>query len=494
VSVLITGAGSRNVTATEHVDVLIVGAGLSGIGIAWHLQQGQPHRSYAILEARAASGGTWDLFRYPGIRSDSDLATFAYGFKPWTGEQALADGADILRYLRETAAEHGIDRRIRYGHRVVRAAWSSADARWTVAAERAGERITLTCGWLFSATGYYRYDQGHTPRFAAAETFGGPVIHPQRWPEDFDPAGRRIVVIGSGATAVTLVPALAREGARVTMVQRSPSYVLPLPGRDVIADRLRAWFGDERGHRLTRRKNIWQQRAIYRLCRRHPTVARRLIRRVNARLLPPHVDVDTHFNPAYDPWDQRLCAVPDGDLFRALRDGSVHIVTAAVERFTAHGVRLAGGRELEADAIVTATGLDLLVFGGIELAVDGAPVAVPDTTAYRSMMLSGVPNFAFAIGYTNASWTLKVDLIGRRFCDLLRHMDEHGFDQVVPVVEDDGMERRPLLDFSAGYVVRSLAQLPQQGARDPWRVVMDYREDVRQLRRAPVADPALRFA
>ncbi|WP_272477327.1 flavin-containing monooxygenase [Baekduia alba] len=481
--------------AVEHVDVLVVGAGLSGIGAAWHLQDKQPGKSYAILEARAASGGTWDLFRYPGIRSDSDLSTFAYAFKPWTGEKAIADGPEILEYIRATARDAGIDQHIRYGHRVVRAAWSSDQARWTVEAERTdtGQTVALTASWLFCASGYYRYDEGFTPRFAGVEDFGGQVVHPQHWPEDLDVSGRRVVVIGSGATAVTLVPALAAQGAHVTMLQRSPSYILPLPSRDPIADRLRKWFGDARGHELTRRKNIWRQRKLYAFCQKRPALARRIIRWVTSKQLPGF-DLDTHFTPKYDPWDQRLCAVPDGDLFRALRKGDAEIATDAIDTFTERGLRLASGTELEADVIVTATGLNLLIFGGVEVQVDGAPVAPADTLAFKGMMLSGVPNFAFAIGYTNSSWTLKVDLVCEHLCRVLSHMDARGLDQVVPVAGDAAQETRPLLDFSAGYVQRSLSQLPRQGASAPWHLAMDYREDVEHLRRGPVEDPALRFA
>ncbi|MDX6685515.1 MAG: hypothetical protein QOF86_1643 [Baekduia sp.] len=481
--------------AVQHVDVLVVGAGLSGIGAAWHLQDKQPGKSYAILEAREASGGTWDLFRYPGIRSDSDLSTFAYAFKPWTGEKAIADGPEILEYIRATAREAGIDRHIRYGHRVVRAAWSTADARWTVDAERTdtGETVRMTAGWLFCASGYYRYDEGFTPQFEGVEDFGGQIVHPQHWPEDLDVDGKRVVVVGSGATAVTLVPALTAQGAHVTMLQRSPSYILPLPSKDVIADKLRQWFGDARGHDLTRRKNIWRQRKVYAFCQKHPKLARRIIRAVTAKQVPG-VDVDTHFNPKYDPWDQRLCAVPDGDLFRAMRRGDAEIVTDRIETFTGRGLRLGSGAELDADVIVTATGLNLLIFGGLELEVDGEKVSMPDTLAYKGMMLSGVPNFAFAIGYTNSSWTLKVDLVCEHLCRLLAHMDARGLDAAVPVPGDAAMETRPLLDFSAGYVLRSLPDLPRQGASAPWHLAMDYREDVEHLRRGPVEDPALRFS
>ncbi|MCW3039790.1 MAG: NAD(P)/FAD-dependent oxidoreductase [Solirubrobacterales bacterium] len=490
-----TMSTTTTTTGVEHVDMLIVGAGLSGIGAAWHLQDKRPGTSYAILEARGAMGGTWDLFRYPGIRSDSDLSTFAYAFKPWTGENAIADGPEILEYIRETAADNGIDEHIRYGHKVVRASWSTEDARWTVEAERAdtGETVRMTAGFLFAASGYYRYDEGFTPRFEGTEDFTGQIVHPQLWPEDIDVAGKRVVVIGSGATAVTLIPALAAQDAHVTMLQRSPSYIMSLPSRDVIADRLRRWFGDERGHALTRRKNIFQQRKVYAFCQRYPKLARRLIRRLTEKQLPAHIDVDTHFNPTYDPWDQRLCAVPNGDLFRALRAGKADIVTDGIERFTEKGLRLSSGRELEADIIVTATGLNLQLFGGAELEVDGHVMVPAETLAYKGLMLSGVPNFAFAIGYTNSSWTLKVDLVCEYLCRLLDHMEARGQRTVVPVDPNPGQATRPLMDFSAGYVQRAIAQLPRQGAAAPWHLAMDYAEDVAHLRGAPIADGALRF-
>ncbi len=486
---------TRTADDVAHVDVLIVGAGLSGIGAAWHLQDKLPGKSYAILEAREASGGTWDLFRYPGIRSDSDLSTFAYAFKPWTGDKAIADGPEILQYIRDTAADNGIEEHIRYGHRVQRASWSSEDARWTIEAERTdtGEAVRFTAGWFFCASGYYRYDEGFTPDFPGQERFGGQVVHPQHWPEDLDPAGKRFVVIGSGATAVTLVPALTAQGAHATMLQRSPSYIMPLPSRDIIADKLRGWFGDARGHRLTRKKNIWQQRKVYAFCQKHPKAARKLIRGINKKMLPADVDVDTHFNPSYDPWDQRLCAVPDGDLFKALRSKKAEVVTDRIATFTEGGVRLESGRELEADVIVTATGLNLRIFGGMELEVDGKPIAIPDALAFRGMMLSGVPNFGFAIGYTNSSWTLKVDLVCEHLCRLIAHMDQEGYASAVPVHEDPDAPTRPLMDFSAGYVKRALDQLPKQGADAPWHLAMDYAEDVHHLRRSPLANPALRF-
>ncbi|MFF8507749.1 flavin-containing monooxygenase [Streptomyces sp. NPDC015492] len=482
--------------AAEHLDVLIVGAGISGIGAARYLKTELPAKSFAILEARQASGGTWDLFRYPGIRSDSDLHTFGYEFKPWRDEQSIADAPRILAYLRQAAAENGIDAHIRYRRKVFGASWSSDEARWTVEVERTdtGERTTLTCGWLFCAGGYYRYDEGFTPHFEGLDRFPGPVVHPQHWPADLDHAGRRVVVIGSGATAVTLVPAMAASAAHVTMLQRTPTYVVPVPRADLLANTFRKWLGERRGYALSRRKNIAQQRLVWRFCQRFPKTARRLIRWINARLLPPGYPVDEHFNPPYDPWDQRLCAVPDGDLFRAIREGRASVVTDRIAHFTERGVLLESGRELEADLVVTATGLNVQAFGGMRLTVDGQEVRLPDTLAYKGMMLSGVPNFAFAIGYTNSSWTLKIGLLCEHFCRLLAHMDAHGHDSCRPEPSDPGMPTRPLLDFGAGYIRRAVDALPRQGDRMPWLTSKDYRDDVKLLRSGSIADPELRFS
>jgi cation diffusion facilitator CzcD-associated flavoprotein CzcO len=489
-------ASSGASPSAKRLDVLIVGAGVSGIGAAYYLRRDHPGRSFAILEARGASGGTWDLFRYPGIRSDSDLHTFGYEFKPWRDQEAIAGGGKILAYLRETAAEHGIDEHIRFHTKVVGASWSSAEARWTVQIEQTetGERRTLSCAWLFCAAGYYRYDEGFTPRFEGSEDFGGRIVHPQLWPEDLDYAGKRVVVIGSGATAVTLVPALAERAAKVTMLQRTPSYIMPVPSRDKIANLLRALFGEQRGYALTRRKNITQQQAVWKFCQKHPKAARRIIRRVNARMLPPDYPVDEHFKPPYGPWDQRLCAVPDGDLFRAIRGGTAEVVTDRIERFTAAGIRLASGRELEAEVIVTATGLNVQAMGGMTLEVDGRAVTLAETVAYKGMMLSGVPNFAYAIGYTNSSWTLKVGLLCEHFCRLLAHMDEHGYEVARPVVADARMPLRPFLDFGAGYIRRALDQLPRQGQSAPWLTSMNYAGDVKLLRELPVEDAQLRLS
>jgi monooxygenase len=483
-------------TPVEHLDVLIVGAGISGIGAAYYLQRDHPQRSVALLEARAATGGTWDLFRYPGIRSDSDLHTFGYEFAPWRDERSIAGADRILAYLRETAAEHGIDRRVRFNRKVVAASWSSAEARWTVEVEHTdtGERTALTCSWLFCAGGYYRYDEGFTPHFEGRERFAGPIVHPQHWPADLDTAGKRVVVIGSGATAVTLVPALAETAGHVTMLQRTPSYVLPVPAEDKLANRLRKVLGEERAYPIVRRKNIAKGRLIWRFCQKHPDRARKLIRWVNTKQLPDGYPVDEHFNPPYGPWDQRLCAVPDGDLFRTIREGTAEVVTDRIVTFTERGVQLASGRELEADVIVTATGLNVQAFGGIRLTVDGAEVRLPETVAYKGMMLSGVPNLAYAIGYTNSSWTLKVGLLCEHFCRLLGYMDEHGYDAVRPQPADPDMPTRPLLDFGAGYIRRAVDRLPRQGDRAPWLTSMDYRTDVGLLRDGTVEDPELHFS
>ncbi|MGY1780036.1 flavin-containing monooxygenase [Geodermatophilus sp. SYSU D01036] len=482
-------------TPVEHLDVLIVGAGISGIGAGRYLTTELPAKSFAILEARGASGGTWDLFRYPGIRSDSDLSTFGYEFKPWRDRQSIADAPKILAYLRETATENGLDEKIRYHHRVLAVAWSSEDARWTVDVERTdtGERLQLTAGWVFCAGGYYRYDEGFTPVFEGRDRFRGEIVHPQAWPEDLDLTGKRVVVVGSGATAVTIVPAIAGTAASVTMLQRTPSYVLPVPREDKVAALLRKWFGDERGYALTRRKNIAQQRAIWSFCQKHPKAARKVIRWVNTKQLPEGFDVDTHFNPPYDPWDQRLCAVPNGDLFRAIREGRADVVTDRVVAFDETGIQLASGRHLDADVIVTATGLNVQAFGGVAITVDGAPVTLSETVSYKGMMLSGVPNLAYAIGYTNSSWTLKVGLLCEHFVRLLRHMDERGLDTARPVLADPDMPTRPFLDFAAGYIQRAVGRLPRQGDRMPWLTSMDYHSDVKLLRADSVVDPELRL-
>ncbi|MFN6554923.1 flavin-containing monooxygenase [Mycolicibacterium septicum] len=482
----------------EHFDVLIVGAGISGIGAAYYLQREHVGRSYAILEARDALGGTWDLFRYPGIRSDSDLHTFGYEFKPWRDEYAIATADKILAYLRETVSENGIDGHIRLHHKVLGAAWDSATARWTVDVERSGsegadpELVQVSASWLFCGGGYYRYDQGYTPQFEGTDRFGGQIVHPQHWPQDLDYAGKKVVVIGSGATAVTLVPAMAGTAAHVTMLQRSPTYVMPVPAKDAFANIAKRLLGPERGYALARRKNILKQRGVYTFCQKYPRAARAVIRWFNARELPAGYPVDEHFSPRYDPWDQRLCAVPDGDLFGVLGDGSASVVTDRISTFTEKGILLESGRELEADIIVTATGLNIQLLGGMTLSVDGQSVDLPQTVAYKGMMLSGVPNFVFAFGYTNSSWTLKIDLLCEHFCRMLTHMDQHGYDTVRPIADPD-LGTLPLLDFSAGYVQRALADMPRRGVDKPWVMSMNYTYDAELLRNGPVVDPNLKF-
>jgi monooxygenase len=486
---------SETPTATEHLDVLIIGAGISGIGAAYYLQRDQPGRSYAILEGRDRLGGTWDLFRYPGIRSDSDLHTYAYAFKPWTDEQAIADGPKILAYLEETAEENGIDEHIRYGIKVRHASWSTADARWTVEAERTetGEPVVLTCSWLFAAGGYYKYEQGYTPEFPGRERFQGEIVHPQHWPEDLDYTGKRVVIIGSGATAVTILPAMTDRAAHVTQLQRTPTWVLSIPEKDPIANFLKRTLSPERAYAITRRKNIWLQRGIYALSRKHPEVLKGMLKLGLRRRLPKGYD-RSHFIAPYDPWDQRLCAVPDGDLFKAISEGRASVVTDHIRTFTETGIELESGRTLEADIIITATGLDLQPFGGLELTVDGTPFVPADHFAYKGVMLSDVPNLAFAVGYTNSSWTLKVDLVCEYVCKLMTEMDRRGAAVAVPVCEERGMDTRPLLDFGAGYVKRAIDRFPRQGDRDPWQVIMSYDKDVEILRRGAVDDGIIRFS
>ncbi len=479
----------------EHLDVLIVGAGLSGVGAACRLRQQHPDRSFALIEARESLGGTWDLFRYPGIRSDSDMYTLGYDFRPWTDPKSIADGESILRYVQDTARVYGITDRIRYRRRVVAMSWDSSRARWTARIERTDTGATewVTADFVYSCTGYYRYDEGYTPDFPGTERYEGAIIHPQHWPEDLDTAGRHVVVIGSGATAVTLVPALARTAGHVTMLQRSPAYITSLPDRDVISAALRRFLPPSWAYTITRWKNVLVHTGFYKLSRRRPGLVRRILRKRLEAQLPDDFDVDTHFTPDYDPWDQRLCLVPNNDLFKALRSGQASMVTDTIETFTETGLRLDSGRHLEADVIVTATGLNLLMMGGMEITVDGTPVDLADTVAYKGMMLSGVPNFAFATGYTNASWTLKVDLVSDYVCRLLHHMDTRGYGQVTPVEPGDSVELRPLIDLESGYVKRSLDQLPRQGSREPWQLHQNYIRDVKLFRKGELDDEGVRF-
>ena len=481
--------------ASEHVDVVIIGAGLSGIGAACHLERRCPGRSYAVLEGRESIGGTWDLFRYPGVRSDSDIHTLGYSFAPWTDDRTIADGPSILRYIHATADEYGVKDHIRFGHRVTGAAWAGQDARWTVTAERDGEDpATLTASFVLFCTGYYRYDQGFDPGFDGRERFPGPIVHPQHWPEDLDYSGKRVVVIGSGATAITLVPALAEQAAHVTMLQRSPSYLVSLPGEDPVASRLRRMLPSMAAYQAVRWKNVALMTLSYRLCRRYPKLAKKVLRKGVLRQVPSDLDVDTHFKPRYNPWDQRMCVCPDGDFFSALRSDQATIVTDEVGTFTETGIRLRSGQELEADIIVIATGLNLLALGGTEVTVDGRELDLPHRLTYKGLMLDATPNAALVIGYTNASWTLKADLTCEYVCRLLNHMSEHGYDTAVAVCDRDSLTTLPLLDLDSGYVLRSVDEFPRQGSEPPWRLRQNYSRDIVTLRTGKIDDGVLRFS
>lgn len=482
-----------------HLDVLIIGAGLSGIGAACHLAMKCPSKSVLVLESRPSIGGTWDLFRYPGIRSDSDMYTLGYAFRPWTDAKAIADGPSILAYVRDTAAAYGIDRKIRYRHRVTAIGWSSEAARWTVEVERRAtddaspETIRFTCNFLFTCTGYYDYAEGYTPDFAGTETFQGQIVHPQHWPEALDHEGKRVVVIGSGATAVTLVPALAEQAAHVTMLQRSPSYVVSLPARDKFANRLRETLPSRAAYGIIRWRNVLLQLLFYTIARRYPAWFKRRIIGMIRKQLGPDFDVATHFTPSYDPWDQRLCIVPDADLFRALCKGTASVVTDHIERFTETGLLLRSDRTIDADIIVTATGLKIQVLSGIPVTVDGTPVDLAKTLSYKGMMYSGVPNLASAFGYTNASWTLKADLTSDYVCRLLDYMDKHGVTECRPK-RDPGVGELPFLDFSSGYVQRALDRMPRQGDRKPWRLYQNYALDLLTLRFGKLDDGTMIFS
>jgi monooxygenase len=481
---------------SEYLDVLIVGAGLSGIGAAWHLQDKCPGKSYAIVEARQTSGGTWDLFRYPGIQSDSDMYTLGYSFRPWKDAKAIADGPAILSYIREVASDHRIDAKTRYGHRVVAARWSTAEARWTVEIEQGPEKrkITITCGFLWMCSGYYDYAAGYTPEFPGVERFTGDIVHPQKWTDDIDYKGKKVVVIGSGATAVTLVPAMAPEAAHVTMLQRSPTYVVARPAEDSIANRLRRRLPIRLAYGLTRWKNVLLGMYFYQLCKRRPDRAKALILKGVRYFLGPDYDIEKHFTPRYNPWDQRLCLVPDADLFRAIRAKQVSVVTDQIETFTETGIRLKSGSELEADLVVTATGLALQLLGGMTVEVDGKAINPADTLAYKGMMYSDVPNFAVVSGYTNASWTLKADLVCEYVCRLLNHMQKNGVRQCTPRNDDPAMERLPWVDFSSGYIKRAVDKFPKQGSRRPWRLHQNYALDLMGLRYGSVRDKAMVFS
>jgi monooxygenase len=482
-------------TQSTHFDVLVVGAGISGISAAYHLQKNLPNKTYAILEGRERMGGTWDLFKYPGIRSDSDMYTLGFSFRPWTKPKAIADGASILEYLRETAEAFGIDRHIRYRQRVDGARWSSKDSKWTIEVTdtASGATVPYTCSFLYVCAGYYDYEAGYTPEFAGRDRFRGRVVHPQHWPSDMAIEGKRIVVIGSGATAVTLVPELAKRGGKVTMLQRSPTYIVSMPAKDPIANWMRTRLSPDNAYAATRWKNVALSMAFYQFCRRFPARAKKMLVEQVRRQLDGKASVENDFTPSYNPWDQRLCLVPNGDLFRAIRKEQVSVVTDHIETFTETGIQLRSGRTLDADLIVTATGLKLKLLGGIDVDVDGQRMSGPERMLYKAMMVSDVPNLAFAVGYTNASWTLKCDLTSEYMCRLLQHMDKRGFTKCVPR-RDPSVTEEPTLNFSSGYIQRSIADWPKQGSVAPWRLYQNYALDRVTLRHGRIDDPALSFS
>lgn len=479
----------------EHVDVIIVGAGLSGIGGACHLKRECPQKTFLILEGRETMGGTWDLFRYPGVRSDSDMYTLGYRFRPWREAKAMADGPSILNYIRETASEYDIDKKIRFNQRVLRASWSSDQARWTVETESGRDKTVgqLTCDFLYLCTGYYDYENGYTPEWPGFERFRGRIVHPQKWPEDLDYTGKQVVVIGSGATAVTLVPALAERAAHVTMLQRSPSYIVTRPAEDMVANFLRRVLPANAAYMLSRWKNVLAGSFFYNLARKRPAVFKWMVARGVRNQLGEQYD-SKHFTPPYNPWDQRLCLVPDADLFRAIRERRVSVVTDHIETFTEDGLLLKSGERLDADIIVTATGLVLKLFSGMQLVVNGTPVEMPKTLVYKGMMFSDVPNLAFAVGYTNASWTLKCDLAAEYTCRLLNHMDNRGYAMCTPRLNDPDLKEEPVIDFNSGYVLRALPTLPHQGSKTPWRLHQNYVKDLSMMRYGRVEDGTMEFA
>jgi monooxygenase len=489
-------SGSHEVEAVEALDVLIVGAGLSGVGAACYVSEKCSWASFAVFEAREAMGGTWDLFRYPGIRSDSDMFTLGYSFRPWASEQSLAGGADIRRYITDTAGQYGIEQKIRYRHRVTAAEWSTDNAAWLVTAERTdtGETVRVKANFLFSCTGYYNYERGYLPEFPGMERFGGEIIHPQFWPEDLDYAGKKVVVIGSGATAVTLVPSLTDKAAHVTMLQRSPTYIASIPEANPMVGVLRKRLPRKWADPAIRWFNVLAAQGLYQVSRRRPEMVKRFLRKGLERELSPDYDIDTHFSPRYNPWDQRMCFVPDADLFKAIKTGAASVVTDRVKEFTPTGITLESGTELEADVVVTATGLELQFMGGVDLTVDGDKVDVHERMVYKGMMLEGVPNAALAIGYTNASWTLKAELTCQYVCRLLDYLHRSGLRQCTPVNRETELSEEPLLGLASGYIQRSIQQFPRQGQDLPWRVHQSYLKDYRSLKTSSIHDGTMAFS
>jgi len=484
---------------SEHVDVVVVGAGLSGIGAGYHLQTMSPDRSYVILEGRDGLGGTWDLFKYPGIRSDSDMHTLGFSFKPWTEAKSIADGPSILQYLKQTVAQFGIDKNIRYGQLVTKAEWSTDDAQWTVTStnKAAGASNTITCSFLFMCSGYYSYKKGHTPEFAGRERFKGTVVHPQDWPTDLDYAGKRVVVIGSGATAVTIVPSMADKAAHVTMLQRSPTYMVSRPDHDVMANRMRKVLPPKMAYNLTRFKNTWRQQLVYNKTRTDPDKVKQLLLGGIKMELGADYDIAKHFTPAYNPWDQRLCLVPNGDFFKSMREGKASVVTDHITSFTETGIQLASGEHLDADIIITATGLELVTLGEMDFFVDGNQVDFAKTWTYKGFAYSDIPNLASTFGYINASWTLRSDLTAEYVCRLLNHMRKLGVAQCTPRLreQDHNMKERPWIDgFSSGYMQRMMHRMPRQGDHEPWINPQNYRRDKKMFKHSPIDDGVMQFS
>ncbi|WP_319931062.1 flavin-containing monooxygenase [Xenorhabdus santafensis] len=480
----------------NHYDVVVIGAGISGISAAYHLKKHRPNTSFIMLEGRNTIGGTWSQFRYPGIRSDSDMPSFGFGFKPWTHKRAIADADTIYSYLQDTIEDNGIDEHIRLGYRAIKAAFSSKDGMWLITAEHVDTETlyTFKARFLLLNTGYYDYKHAYTPKFEGSENFNGKIIHPQHWPKDLDYTDKRVVVIGSGATAVTLIPSMAATAKHVTMLQRSPTYMISVPAIDSTAGLLNKLLGYQRAYPIIRKKNILFNRGLYKACRRFPKIMRKLLIAGVRRRLPKNFDVETHFTPRYNPWDERLCIVPDGDIFKAISAGQASVVTDRIRQFTEKGILLESGKVLDADIIVTATGLNMLAFSQIELSVDERPIHFPDTTIFKSMMLSDVPNLAFALGYTNNSWTLKVDLVWEHFCRILDHMDKLGYSKFEPIIRKKYMKRVPFTALSSGYMQRGLVQFPQAGTEEPWTIQQAYEHDLERLRYGPVTDNELIFS
>jgi cation diffusion facilitator CzcD-associated flavoprotein CzcO len=484
---------------SEHVDVVVVGAGLSGIGAGYHLQTMSPDRSYVILEGRDSLGGTWDLFKYPGIRSDSDMHTLGFSFKPWTEAKSIADGPSILQYLKQTVAQFGIDKHIRYGQLVTQAQWSTADAQWTVTSTNKATDVSniITCSFLFMCSGYYSYKKGHTPEFAGRERFKGLVIHPQEWPTDLDYAGKRVVVIGSGATAVTIVPSMSDKAAHVTMLQRSPTYMVSRPDHDVLANRLRKVLPPKMAYNLTRFKNTWRQQLVYNKTRTDPNKVKQLLLGGIQLELGADYDIAKHFTPNYNPWDQRLCLVPNGDFFKSMREGKASVVTDHITSFTETGIQLASGEHLDADIIITATGLELVTLGEMDFFVDGNQVDFAKTWTYKGFAYSDIPNMASTFGYINASWTLRSDLTAEYVCRLLNHMRKKGVAQCTPRLreQDRNMKERPWIDgFSSGYMQRMMHRMPRQGDHEPWINPQNYRRDKKMFKHSPIDDGVMQFS